>query len=257
MIPVLFEWGPLKIHSFGFMLAVTFLLMAALATREFRRRGYTADAAGSVVLGAMLGGVLGAKVYYLIDHWSSTMADPVGMVFSGAGLTFYGGLVGGTLGVLLAGRRHKVPLFHLLDLTAPLLALGYATGRIGCFLNGDDYGRVSDAPWAMAFPEGTPPTTLRVHPTQIYEVAASLLIFLVLWMSRRRWERRPGRVMGIYGILGGLERFAVEFYRTNEPVAAGLTLAQWTSFGVILIGIGLLAASASRVAAGVRDSRAA
>jgi phosphatidylglycerol:prolipoprotein diacylglycerol transferase len=240
MLPEILHVGPVTIHSFGLMLAIGFLLIAWLSSKEFTRRGFSADAAGSCTLGAMIGGVLGAKLYYLVDHWSAMTADPLGTIFSGSGLTYYGGFIGGALGVLLVGRRYKVPLMTLVDMGAPLVALGYGVGRIGCFLNGDDYGKVSNLPWAMAFPKGTPPTLERVQPTQLYEIVASLAIFFFLWSRRGKWDDRPGFTFGLYLMLGGTERFLVEFVRLNLPVALGLTLAQWISIGLFLLGLFLI-----------------
>ena len=240
MLPEILRIGPVTLHSFGLMLAVGFLLIAWLAGKEFVRRGFSADTAGSCTLGAMVGGVLGAKGYYLIENWRILAEDPLGSIFSGSGLTYYGGLIGGALGVLLVGRRAGVPLLTLVDMGGPLVALGYGVGRIGCFLNGDDYGRVSDLPWAIAFPKGTPPTLDRVHPTQLYEVVVSLAIFFFLWSKRGAWDDRPGFTFGLYLVLAGTERFLVEFIRLNAPVALGLTMAQWISAALILIGILLL-----------------
>jgi phosphatidylglycerol:prolipoprotein diacylglycerol transferase len=157
------------------------------------------------------------------------------MNFSGSGLTWYGGFIGGTIGVLLVAKMRKIPILLLCDISAPILGLGYAIGRMGCFLNGDDYGRPSDAPWAMAFPKGTPPTLTKVHPTQIYEVIAGILMFLILNRLKDR-IRKPGALFGLYLVLAGLERFSVEFYRTNEPWLAGLTFAQWISIALMLTG---------------------
>lgn len=240
MLPEILRIGPVTLHSFGFMLAVGFLLIAWLSGKEFVRRGFSVDAAGSCTLGAMVGGVLGAKAYYLVDNWSVVAADPLGSIFSGSGLTYYGGLIGGALGVLLVGRRYKVPLLTLVDMGGPMVALGYGVGRIGCFLNGDDYGRVSSLPWAIAFPKGTPPTLDPVHPTQLYEVVVSLAIFFFLWGKRGRWDDRPGFTFGLYLILAGTERFLVEFIRLNLPVALGLTLAQWISAVLVLLGVVLI-----------------
>ena len=240
MHPELVRLGPLTIHSFGFMLATAFLLIAWLATKEFARRGFSPDAAGSATLGAMLGGVLGAKLYFLIDHWSYTMADPIGSVFSGAGLTYYGGLIGGAIGVLWVGRHYRIPLGVLVDIGAPLVALGYGVGRIGCFLNGCDYGGPTDLPWGLTFVHGTPPVTIPVHPTQVYESLISLGFFFFLWFNLKRWEKRVGFTMGLYLILGPAERFLVEFIRTNAPVALGLTMAQWFSLALIPVGLWLI-----------------
>lgn len=246
MLPELFHIGPLTVHSFGFMLALSFLLIAWLAAKEFVRRSYSTDDAWSCTLGAMVGGVVGAKIYFLIDHWSETVADPSGMIFSGSGLTYYGGLIGGALGVLFVIYKRRLSLPVVADMGAPLIALGYGVGRLGCFLNGDDYGQPTEVPWALAFPKGSPPTEVAVHPTQVYEASVSLGYFFFLWAMRRRWEGRPGFSFALYLVLAGIERFLVEFVRLNDPVALGLTMAQLFSLGLIALGAFLIARTANR-----------
>jgi phosphatidylglycerol:prolipoprotein diacylglycerol transferase len=239
MLPTLFQIGPFKIHSFGLMMALSFLVSTILGGREFKRRGLDPDHANEAGLGAMIGGVLGAKIYYLVDHFSELLADPKGMLTAfGSGLTWYGGLIGGALGAILVARMRGIPLALFCDIAAPILPLGYAIGRMGCFLNGDDYGRVSEVPWAMAFPRGTPetPPGVRVHPTQLYEVVAGIGMFLLLSRLKDRIPR-PGALFGLYLLLAGLERFLVEFVRTNEPGLLGLTTAQWISVGLMLLGV--------------------
>jgi phosphatidylglycerol:prolipoprotein diacylglycerol transferase len=246
MLPKIVELGPITIHSFGFALAVAFLLIAWLGAKEYTRRGYTADDAWSITLAAMVGGVLGAKIYFVIDHWSEAMADPRGLIFSGSGLTYYGGLFGGALAVILTALYRKLSLTKVAEMGGPLIALGYGVGRIGCFLNGDDYGKPTDLPWGMAFPKGSPPTTVPVHPTQLYEVAISLAVFAFLWSRRVAWQDRGGFSFGVFLVLAGLERFGVEFLRTNPPVGLGLTMAQWISVGVFAVGVFLIAAAKRR-----------
>lgn len=248
MLPILFQIGPLKIHSFGFMMAMSFLVTTILAGREFRRRGLNPEFANEAGLAAMIGGVIGAKIYFLLDHLGDLKADPLAMIFSGSGLTWYGGLIGGAVGALLVAHWRGVGMLRLCDIAAPLLALGYAIGRGGCFLNGDDYGRPSDVPWAMAFPKGMPPTLVRVHPTQLYEIAAALLIFLFLTGVRSRLTR-TGALFGLYLVLAGVERFLIEFLRTNAPGPLGMTVAQWFSLGLIAVGGWLYGSRAPRESA--------
>ena len=242
MLPTIFKVGPITIHSFGFMLAVAFLLVAWLAAKEFNRRGYSSDDAWTITLAAMIGGVIGAKLYFAIDHWPETLRDPKGVIFSGSGLTYYGGLIGGAIGVILAARKKKIPIGTMADMGAPLIALGYGVGRLGCFLNGDDYGKPCSQPWCMSFPEGNPPTTVPVHPTQVYEAAASLAFFAFLWNRRAAWQSQRGLLMGVYLVLAGVERFLIEFLRLNTPVA-GLTVAQWISVALVLTGVWLIVRS--------------
>lgn len=248
MFPTIFEIGRFKLHTFGFMMAMSFLVSVLMAGRRFPRHGIDSDLASDVGLGAMFGGVLGAKLYFIFDHWREFLVEPFAMFFSGSGLTWYGGLLGGVIGALLVARARRIPLMLLCDVASPILGVGYAIGRLGCFLNGDDYGRPSSVPWAMAFPKGTPATLVRVHPTQLYEVAGGLLIFFLL----DRLDRRPrprGQLFGIYLILSGLARFGVEIYRTNEPAGLGLTVAQWISLGLILFGLSILSRSRATTAA--------
>jgi phosphatidylglycerol:prolipoprotein diacylglycerol transferase len=246
MLPKLFEIGPVTIHSFGFMLALGFLMIAWLAGKDFVRRGYTADDAWSLTFAAMVGGVVGAKLYFLVDHWSETLQDPGGMIFNGAGLTFYGGLFGGAFGVIFSAWRRKIPIATVSQIGAPLIALGYGVGRLGCFLNGDDYGQPCDLPWAMAFPKGSPPTTVEVHPTQIYEAGSSLAFFAFMWVTRARWDDKGGAALGLFLVFVGVERFLVEFVRLNSPVALGMTMAQWISTGLFALGLFLILRSRNR-----------
>lgn len=245
MLPTIVKLGPITIHSFGFMLALAFLIIAWLAGREFERRGHTADDAWSVTFAAMVGGVLGAKLYFLFDHLPETLQDPKGMILSGAGLTYYGGLFGGALAVILTARRRGVRFVTMAQMGAPLIALGYGVGRLGCFLNGDDYGKPSDVPWAMAFPKGSPPTQVPVHPTQVYEAGASLAFFWFLWATRKRWDERGTQSLGVFLIFAGIERFLVEFVRLNPVVAMGLTVAQIISVALAVLGVYLLLRSRS------------
>ncbi|MBI4529972.1 MAG: prolipoprotein diacylglyceryl transferase [Candidatus Latescibacteria bacterium] len=236
MHPILFKIGPLTLYSFGLMAALAFLAGNLVIEREFHRygiarRGYS----GEVILTALIGGMLGAKVYYFIEHWSEFVVDPWGMIFSGAGLVWYGGLAGGTLAVLLLIHRRRYPLGRTADALALALALGYGIGRIGCLLSGDgDYGPPTDLPWGMTFPEGIVPTTEHVHPTPIYEALMSWGIFGYLYRGRP-FEARPGGLFWSYILLAGVERLIAEFWRLTPKVALGLTMAQWISLALIVI----------------------
>jgi phosphatidylglycerol:prolipoprotein diacylglycerol transferase len=171
----------------------------------------------------------------MIQNWSEVSDDLLGNVFSGSGLVWFGGLVGGAAGVCLWAWRRKFLGLQLLDVCAVPLALGYAIGRIGCQLSGDgDYGVESDLPWAMSYPDGTVPTDDEVHPTPIYEALAMGLVAFVLWRLRHRFK--PGILFALYLVLAGFERLLVEFIRRNDDVALGLTFAQLLSVGMIVAG---------------------
>jgi len=186
---------------------------------------------------ALIGGIVGSRVYFIVQNYSEVRHDLIGNLLSGSGLVWYGGAIGGALAVLAWAWYRDFLALALLDLAAPALALGYAIGRIGCQVSGDgDYGIRSNLPWAMGYPHGTVPTPpgVRVQPTPIYETVAMCLIAYLLWWLRDRV--RPGVVFALYLLLSGLERFLVEFIRRNNEVLAGLTAPQLESLALCLIG---------------------
>jgi phosphatidylglycerol---prolipoprotein diacylglyceryl transferase len=178
---------------------------------------------------------VGSRVDYLIQNWDKVSDDLLGNIFSGSGLVWFGGLVGGALGVILWARWRGFLGWQLFDTAAVPLAVGYAIGRVGCQVSGDgDYGTSSDLPWAMSYPDGTVPTTDEVHPTPVYETLAMGVAGIVLWRLRDRFP--VGVLFGIYLMIAGTERFLIEFIRRNDAVVAGLTTAQL--IGLVLLGLG-------------------
>ena len=249
--------GSITITSFGVMMALSFLTGYWVVRLELRRKEMDEELAGDVLMGAIIGGIVGAKLYYVLLNWPQTAQDPFGMLFSRAGLVWYGGFIGGAIGVAIAIRRRNAPIPVMADVCAPALALAYAVGRMGCFLVGDDYGRPTDSWVGIAFPEGSPPSTagnlrrmfgveipdtvpdsavLAVHPTQLYEIGMSLLIFVILWRFRTEpWK--AGRLFSLWLALAGLERLIVEFFRAKDDRFFGvLTLAQLISIALIALG---------------------
>ena len=253
MFPTLVRVGNFEITTFGLMMFIAFIVGGWVLTRQYRRYGLSEDLASSMVMVGAIGGIVGAKIYYaiLFRDWH--------LLFDRAGLVWYGGLIGGVIAAsLLIWRRH-VDYFSTADATVPALALGYGLGRIGCFLVGDDYGRPTNSWVGIAFPKGSPPTTaeslrqfgvhvdpsipadqiLRVHPTQLYESAASIVIFLVLLALSRR-PHPKGRIFGLFLILMGIERFLVEIVRAKDDRFLGpFTIAQLISAIALVIGISL------------------
>ena len=251
--PFIIHLGPLEITGYGLMLMVAFLMGGWLIARQLRENKLREDYAADIVAAAVVGGIIGAKLWYV-----ALTRDP-GALFSRGGLVWYGGFIGGALAVILNSWRLGVPLRWTMQLAAPALAAAYALGRVGCFLVNDDYGRPSNLPWAVKFPEGLPPSTagnmhhlfgvpvpsgidpstvLAVHPTQLYEVAAMFIVFAVLWSLRKR-GRPIGWLFGLYLIFAGIERFLVEIVRAKDDRFLGpFTIAQLAS--VILIAIGIL-----------------
>ena len=237
--------GPVTLKTFGMLFALAFIAIGLLAARRLKELGKPADWAYELAFAGLAGGLVGSRLYWLIQHWDATRHDLVGSLFGGAGLVWYGGLLGGALAVAIWARWRGMLGIPLLDLAAPLLALGYAIGRCGCQVSGDgDYGRPWDGPWAMAYPNGVVPTTQHVHPTPIYESLAMGIAAIVLWRLRDRL--RPGVLFAIYLVWAGVERFLVEFVRRNAELVAGLTAAQLESLALLLAGTGWLLVLRSR-----------
>jgi phosphatidylglycerol---prolipoprotein diacylglyceryl transferase len=246
--PLVLRIGSFQITGFGLMMMLAFILAGWAMQLDLRRRGLDQEYAADVVIGAVLGGLVGAKLWYVALTGES--------VFSRGGFVWYGGFLGGVLGVVFNSWRRRVPIAFTAELVAPALTLGYAIGRVGCFLVGDDYGVPSSLPWAVKFPDGLPPTTagnlaqfhvmfapgtdptqvMAVHPTQVYETALMLLATAWLW-KRRDHTHGMGWLFGCYLVIAGLERLLIEFLRAKDDrVLHGFTIAQAASLGMIVVG---------------------
>jgi len=229
------EIGPLTLQTFGICFALAFIAAGALVGKRFVELGKPVDWAYEMAFAALIGGIVGARLDFVLENWDEVSDDVLGNVFSGAGLVWYGGVIGGALGVFLWAWYRGYLTTQLLDVAAPALALGYAIGRIGCQLSGDgDYGQPWDGPWAMAYPDGTVPTDEEVHPTPVYETLAMGGVAYGLWRLRNRLT--GGLLFALYLVLAGVERFLVEFIRRNEDVALALTLAQLISVVMVVAG---------------------
>lgn len=247
--PLVFHIGSFEVTGFGLLMMLSFLVGAWVVDQEGKRLGFASDYAGDMVMGAVVGGIVGAKLWYVALYGAESLFDR-------SGLVWYGGFLGGTLGVILVGWWRQVPIRWTMQLMAPAMAASYAVGRVGCYVVGDDYGRPTDLPWAVAFPEGAPATTaaalrnfgvaipegiapetiLAVHPTQLYETGLMLIAFYFLWRWRRS-ERGTGWLFGAYLVFAGFERFVVEVLRAKDDRIFGvLTIAQVTSIALIFIG---------------------
>jgi phosphatidylglycerol:prolipoprotein diacylglycerol transferase len=239
MLPEL-HVGPLTIQTFGLCLALSFVSGGLIVAKRFRELGWPADWAYEALFAAGVGGIVGAKLDWMLQNPGQAFGGSLlGAVF-GPGLVFFGGLLGGALLVSAWAWWRGCLGYDATDVAAPAIALGYALGRIGCQLSGDgDYGVPTHLPWGMAYPDGTVPTEAHVHPTPIYELLAMGLVTIVLWHLRGRFA--PGVLMGLYLVLAGIERFLVEIIRRNEAVVAGLTLPQLISIAMVVGGSLLLA----------------
>ena len=236
MYPVLFRIGDVEVTSFGVLVAAGALLGLWLFRRELRFSRLPGSAVDAGVAG-LIGGLAGAKLLWIAEHvGDEPLAD---LVFSRGGLSWFGGLAGGLLAGAWIIYRQRLPLVPVLSAAAPALAASHIVGRIGCFLVGDDYGTPSDLPWAVAFPEGLPPTNVPVHPTQLYEAAALLPVVWLLLRMRRR-DVADHVVLGTYLALTGALRFGIEFIRVNEHVLGPLSVAHVASVAVSAAGLALL-----------------
>jgi phosphatidylglycerol:prolipoprotein diacylglycerol transferase len=256
MIPVLLEIGPVRIYSYGLMMALGFLAAGYVIWLDCRRRGINPEYASSVIFWAAIGGIIGSRLYHVIDNWQYYASDPALIVWSSAGFVWYGGLIGGLASVYFVSHYYQVPFLATADMCGPALAIGQAIGRLGCQLSGDgDWGLPSTLPWAMAYPKAivgwNSETVLkldehgqlvsgyfpgvRVHPAPIYETLLYLGVFLILWRFRTRLKQ-PGRLFFLYFILAGAGRFAVEFVRINPRVFYGLSEAQLIAIAMMLVG---------------------
>ncbi len=233
---MLFRIGNLEVTSFGVLVAAGFMVGLWLMQRELRWSGLPENATDAGLAG-MVGGLVGAKLVWAIEHsGTGPLAD---LIFSRGGMSWYGGLAGGLAAGLLLLALRGLPLLPIVAAATPGIAVGHAIGRIGCFLVGDDYGLPSDLPWAVAFPEGLPPTTVPVHPTQLYE-AAGLLVIAGLLVRWRRLRRPASFVLGAYLVLAGGLRFAIQFLRVHDPLLFGLGVAHLASFAAVIAGIGFI-----------------
>ncbi|HSJ14895.1 MAG TPA: prolipoprotein diacylglyceryl transferase [Longimicrobiales bacterium] len=256
MFPVLFRIGSFEVTSFGLMMFLSFLTGAWLLGRQLERYGLSREYAWDVLAWVAIGGILGAKLWYLGLHVEDLVADPVRELTSRGGLVWYGGLIGGVTAYYFQVRAKRLPMAVMYDGTAPALAAAYAVGRMGCFLVGDDYGRYTESWVGVSFPEGAPPTTaaqlrawgsdipahiadsqiVTVHPTQLYEVALGLIMFVILWNVGKR-SLRTGQLFSLFLVLYAIERFFIEFVRAKgDRFVAGLSTAQIAS--ILLLGVG-------------------
>tara|TARA_B100001741_G_scaffold307059_1_gene301399 strand:- start:58 stop:909 length:852 start_codon:yes stop_codon:yes gene_type:complete len=268
LYPVIIDFGiinifgfefHLAIYSFGLMLVVAFYSCYFFLNYDLKLLGYEEKLSSDIIFWAAVGGILGAKIYYLLENIDRVVNsyDPLNMIFSGAGLVFLGGLMGSTICVSFILKKNKVPWLTFANIIGPLIFLGYAIGRLGCFLVGDDYGIPSSLPWAISFPNGIPPTTtntfsdlypwvdisaydpgvITVHPTQLYEAIICFILFLILWKYRKSTKIKD-ILFFLYLFLAGVERFFIEFIRTNQKYVFELfSGAQVISIMMIIIGL--------------------
>lgn len=250
--PFQFGIGPIQLTGFGIAVVMGFVIAQTIAQQEMERLGHDPAPIADMIIGAVIGGLLGAKLYFVVvlGNWEA--------LFTRGGFVFWGGLIGGAIAVLAIARYKKVPVMRTVEVGAPAVAAAYAVGRTGCWAVGDDYGRPWDGPLATVFPEGAPPSTagimarefgvtfppgtdpsalIAVHPTQLYEIAMATAMFWIIWRMRKH-SHREGWLFGLYLLLAGIERFVVEFFRAKDDyLAIGLTIAQVLALSAVVVGI--------------------
>lgn len=258
MCPRLFQIGPFTVYGYGLMLALGFIVGSYLLVSEFKRRKLDPTIANNITLIALVAGVAGSKILYLIENLSSFILDPIGMTFNPGGLTYYGGFILAALSIYMYGNKKGIKFFTIADAIAPGLILGYGIARIGCHLAGDgDYGFPTTLPWGTnysngtyppsvafqdfpeitsQFPGGVVPNNIPCHPTPVYEFIICALICWFLWSIRKK-TTQTGKLFMIYLMLAGIERFVIEFLRPNPRIIFGLSEAQLISLVLIALGL--------------------
>jgi phosphatidylglycerol:prolipoprotein diacylglycerol transferase len=257
MLPKLFSIGPFTVYSYGLMLAIGFIVGSYFLTKNLQYKKMNPDIGSEVTLLAIVFGIIGAKIFSLVENWDTFIANPFGEIFSPGGLTFYGGFLLAVLAIFIYMKRKKIPFLVMADAAAPSLVLAYGIGRIGCHLAGDgDYGIPTSLPWgtdyskgtvppshafwgtkiAEKYPNGIVPDHTPLHPTSMYEFIMGLIIFLILWNLRKKpWP--TGKLFMVYLIMAGSARFLVEFIRINPDLLFGLSEAQTISIVLIISGL--------------------
>jgi phosphatidylglycerol---prolipoprotein diacylglyceryl transferase len=235
MYPILFRIGGVEITSFGVLVAIGALVGAWIFRRELRRSQLPGSAFDAAVAG-LIGGIVGAKLLWVAEHLDD---EPLlDLILSRGGMSWFGGFAGGLAAGIALMRVRRLPIVRVLSAATPGLAVGHAIGRIGCFLVGDDYGHPSSLPWAVAFPDGYPPTEVPVHPTQIYEALALIPVAWLLFRWRRQ-GRNDGFILGAYLTLAGSVRFAIEFLRADVHVLGPFSVAHIASLATAITGAAL------------------
>ena len=258
MIPILFEIGPIKIYSYGLMLGIGFMLGSYILSLELRRKNLDPNLASTITILSVVFGIAGAKLLYLIEHWSSFLRDPTGMAFSAGGLTWYGGFIVGMTAIFLYVRAKKVPYLKICDGLGVALILAYGVARLGCHFAGDgDYGFPTDLPWGTnyergtfppsqafaifpevtsKYPGGIVPDNTPCHPTPVYEMLLGVAGFMFLWKLRKR-AYPDGKLFMIYLMLASSFRFGIEFLRLNPRIFLGLSEAQLIGFVLFCVAL--------------------
>jgi len=247
--PILFDLGPITIYSYGVLLAAAYLIGLWMAARRARQAGLDANKVLDLGIWVIIAALVGAKLLlFVVDFQHFTSSRDEFMTLLRSGGVFYGGLIAAIVVCIYQLRKHKLPLWTSGDLFAPGIALGYMVGRLGCLLAGCCYGRPTDVGWAITFTDpaanlnvGTP-LNVPLHPTQLYESAAGLVIFSILMLVERRGRPFAGRTFWLFVLLYSISRFVIEFYRGDDrgmPIGS-LSTSQLISVILAPIAVAML-----------------
>ncbi len=243
--PVIFSLGPVSLRWYGLMYLIAFGLAWFLANRAAKKpgSGWTEQQVSDLLFIGFLGVILGGRIgYVLFYQFELFLAEPLYLfkIWTG-GMSFHGGLLGVLLAMAWFAKRNKKAYLVLGDFVAPLIPLGLAAGRLGNFINAELWGRPTDVPWAVLFPGAGP---LPRHPSQLYEFALEGIVLFALIMLYRRFNPPAGSLGGLFLAGYGSARFFVEFYREPDAhlglLSAGMSMGQWLSLPMIIVGIGLI-----------------
>ncbi len=252
--PADFRLGFLHLTGFGFAMMLAFGVAHWVSQVVLQERGDDPEIMNDVTFAALIGTIVGAKIYYAI------LVGSASALWSTGGLVFWGGFIGAVIACLIVIRWRERSFLRIADAASVGIAAGYAIGRTGCWAVGDDYGRPWNGWLSVAFPQGLPPTTAQimrqvyhaslpadlppdavvsVYPTQLLEVVLGFVMFLILWRLRQH-KHAPGWLFGLYCLFAGTERFIVEFFRAKSDMIGPVTSAQVIALGVTAVGIVLL-----------------
>ncbi len=236
---VLFQIGPVTIYSYGVFLALAFVTGTFLARYRYSEKYKNPDIILDFVLAALIGGIIGARLFYVVGHWKDFASNP-GSIFSlnMEGLVFYGGLIFGLGFALIVGALRKQRFWDVMDLAGLCIAPALAIGRIGCLLNGCCYGKPSTLPWSITFPVSTGIVGSR-HPTQLYELILNLILFAILWKKRDSFLRK-GTTFFLFLMGYSAIRFFVEFFREHANPKATIFFQLLSAFFFLFSAVVLL-----------------
>lgn len=244
MHPVLIDFGPVAIRFYGLMYVIAILVGSVLIRKEVERKkiALVPDEVMNLIVWTVVGGIIGARAYYVLFNWGYYGANPseIPAIWHG-GLAIHGGLIGGITAAWLYLRRKAVSFWRMADAVAPALILGQAFGRFGNFMNGDAHGRPTDMPWGIVFPPesiaGSEFPNTPLHPTMLYEMFVNLSIFSFLWFYLRKRDHKDGFIFAVYLTLYSIGRFIVEHFRADSLMMDSLKAAQAVSLTIAALGV--------------------